>query len=589
MTIPKKYDLTGQRFDKLVVVRYDHSGKGGRYWLCKCDCGNTKIVNGSYLRRGGHFHSCGKCSGRIDLVGKKFGKLTVKSFAYKNKGHNYWNCICDCGNTCIKYTEQLTNSKYGHYCGNTMHKIKDLTGKRFGKLLVEKFAYTKDKLAYFTCKCDCGNTKDIAGYELTAGRVVSCGCSQYHNMIGERYGKLVVVSLDKVENNVSYWKCICDCGNYTIVSNSNLVTGNTKSCGCLSHIPHPEDLTGVRSGKLTAIKYLNNSKWLCRCDCGNLVAKDTWKIKNNATFSCGCDDGSYEEDCVRNYIMSFGINCSKERILGTKNKQEIDIYIKNKHIGIEYNGSAFHATLNGAFNNKDKYYHRDKFLLAKQKGIHLISIFDVDWYSKQDKIKFYLRDLFTQKQKVYARKCTIQKIEKSVANDFCDKYHLQGHTNLSSICYGLYYNNELLSVMTFGKLRLKKQLDGHYELHRYCVKSGYTIIGGANKLFRAFIKEYSPQNILSYSDNDYFDGNIYPRLGFKYIKQAEPNYYWFKSLDKWYKREQCQVQKLKKKYPQYYQQAIDNHANSIENYVMTECIGAKKVYRSGNTRWEWQK
>ena len=78
-------------------------------------------------------------------------------------------------------------------------------------------------------------------------------------------------------------------------------------------------------------------------------------------------------------------------------------------------------------------------------------------------------------------------------------------------------------------------------------------------------------------------------LGFTYIKQAEPNYYWFKTLDEWYKREQCQVQKLKKKYTQYYQQAIDSHANSIENYIMTECISAKKVYRSGNTRWEWQK
>ena len=136
----------------------------------------------------------------------------------------------------------------------------------------------------------------------------------------------------------------------------------------------------------------------------------------------------------------------------------------------------------------------------------------------------YLKDLFTEKQKVYARKCVVKSIDKSVANEFCDKYHLQGHTNLSSICYGLYYNDELLSVMTFGKLRLKKQQDNYYELHRYCVKSGYTILGGANKLFSTFIKEYSPKNILSYSDNDYFSGDIYPMIGFKYIKQAEPNY-----------------------------------------------------------------
>ena len=66
------YDLTGKRFDKLLVIKYDHSDKRGRYWLCKCDCGNTKVVNGSYLRQGGHFHSCGKCGGKVDLVGKEF-------------------------------------------------------------------------------------------------------------------------------------------------------------------------------------------------------------------------------------------------------------------------------------------------------------------------------------------------------------------------------------------------------------------------------------------------------------------------------------------------------------------------------------
>ena len=70
--------------------------------------------------------------------------------------------------------------------------------------------------------------------------------------------------------------------------------------------------------------------------------------------------------------------------------QEIDAYIPQYNIGIEYNGSAFHASLNGVYDNKDKYYHRDKFLQAKKQGIHLISIFDVDW---NDKTKAYLKDL----------------------------------------------------------------------------------------------------------------------------------------------------------------------------------------------------
>ena len=166
--------------------------------------------------------------------------------------------------------------------------------------------------------------KDIAGYELTAGRRTSCGCGKYHDMTGERYGKLTVVCLDRVEDGISYWKCKCDCGNYTIVLNSNLLTGNTKSCGCINHLSHPEDLTGLRSGKLTVIKYVGDSKWLCKCDCGNMTIKNAWKLKNNVSHSCGCDDGSYEEDCVRKYIQSLGVNCYKDRILQAKVIQEID-------------------------------------------------------------------------------------------------------------------------------------------------------------------------------------------------------------------------------------------------------------------------
>ena len=66
------------------------------------------------------------------------------------------------------------------------------------------------------------------------------------------------------------------------------------------------------------------------------------------------------------------------------------MYIPQHNLGVEYNGSAFHASLNGAFRILDKYYHRDKFLQAKKQGIHLISIFDIDW---NDKIKLYLKDL----------------------------------------------------------------------------------------------------------------------------------------------------------------------------------------------------
>ena len=152
------------------------------------------------------------------------------------------------------------------------------------------------------------------------------------------------------------------------------------------------------------------------------------------------------------------------------------------------------------------------------------------------------------------------------------------------INYGLYYNNELYAVMSFGKLRLSKTDDGQYELHRYCVKDGYTILGGAEKLLKHFESDYKPKYIRSYSDNDYFKGGIYERLGFDNSGQCTPRYYWNLNGAE-LKREACQHKRLKENYPELLQEAYDKEALNKEDYVMLK-LGACKVYRSGNTKWE---
>ena len=184
-----------------------------------------------------------------------------------------------------------------------------------------------------------------------------------------------------------------------------------------------------------------------------------------------------------------------------------------------------------------------------------------------------------------ARKCEVKKVDNIIACDFVDKYHIQGSNKaMMKINYGLYYNNELYAIMSFGKLRLSKTYEGHFELHRYCVKDGYTIVGGANRLFKAFEKDYFPKYILSYSDNDYFLGGIYERLGFENKGQCKPRYYWYLHGQE-IKREQCMLKRLKVNYPELLQEAYDVGASNKEDYVMTS-IGACKVYRNGNTKWE---
>lgn len=339
---------------------------------------------------------------RQDLTGRKFGRLTVIEFDHSNHGA-YWKCECDCGNEIIVVASSLLNGST-QSCGclnkERIHKsnFKDITGKRFGNLVVVRKSDKKVKgvrSTFWECKCDCGNTTIVNISKLTSGHTKSCGClrnvsrigTNYVPLEGKRFGKLVVQRcVGFKSHHGAQWLCICDCGNTTIVDGTKLMQGATKSCGCgvgQNFRDNLVDLTGQKFGKLLALYYnIELGKWHCKCDCGNECDVFSGSLKSGATKSCGClslgINGSENELEIKSFIQNIIPNTeiTKERVLDGK---EIDIYIPLLKIGIEYNGSAFHATKNGVFTNKNKYYHRDKFLSARKKGIHLITVFDIDY------------------------------------------------------------------------------------------------------------------------------------------------------------------------------------------------------------------
>lgn len=119
-----------------------------------------------------------------------------------------------------------------------MGKRKDLTGQRFGRLVVINYAYSNAyNASYWHCVCDCGNEITVRGTALTSGITSSCGCMRHEpkreDLIGKRFGRLMV--LDYVYSNryrAPYWRCLCDCGNEVIARGSELKVGNVRSCGC---------------------------------------------------------------------------------------------------------------------------------------------------------------------------------------------------------------------------------------------------------------------------------------------------------------------------------------------------------------------
>ena len=108
--------------------------------------------------------------------------------------------------------------------------------------------------------------------------------------------------------------------------------------------------------------------------------------------------------------------------------------------------------------------------------------------------------------------------------------HLQGSCKGQQVCLGLYYESIPVQVMTFGKPRYNNNYQ--WELLRLCTDYRYKVVGGAEKLFRHFIKEYDPESIISYCDLSKFSGEVYDRLGFTLHHTTEPNKIWSKGNDK---------------------------------------------------------
>ena len=226
---------------------------------------------------------------------------------------------------------------------------------------------------------------------------------------------------------------------------------------------------------------------------------------------------SFMETELQQFLLDYNINflTSNREIL---NGKELDIYIPNFNLAIEMNGVYLHIEL-----YKDDKYHLNKTIECNKLGIQLIHIWEDDWRIKNNIIKsIILNRLGLIKNKIYARKCLIKKVSSYDARLFLDNNHIQGFSP-SQIKLGLYYNNELISLMTFGWRYTNGKRE--FELIRFCNKINYSIIGAASKLFKHLIKTNNDE-IISYADISLFNGGLYEKLGFKKVSLSKPNYFW---------------------------------------------------------------
>lgn len=272
----------------------------------------------------------------------------------------------------------------------------------------------------------------------------------------------------------------------------------------------------------TSVTYLGCKDYIDICckEHGLFTQTPDSHLQGNGCPKCGLSFDKTEGE-VKEFIKSLDLDFieNTRKIIPPL---ELDIYIASHKLAIEFDGLYWHSEL-----YKPNNYHLNKTDLCESNGIQLIHIFEDEWLLKRDIVESRIRNILgLTTDKIYGRKTIVKEILNIDSNSFLSKNHLQGGTN-ASIRLGLYYNNVLVSVMTFNKPRLGigTSYDG-YELTRFANKLNTSVIGGADKLLSYFIKRYKPNLIVSYADRRWSQGGLYEKLNFIENNKNEPNYWY---------------------------------------------------------------
>jgi len=345
------------------------------------------------------------------------------------------------------------------------------------------------------------------------------------------------------------------------------------------------------------IGYTENGDWICKCPhprCIKCTEKSYIikgshrhdRIRSNTepcthllpvqkSHSAGTTIELFVQDILRENNIVYEAN------KGIFDGQHADIWIPSANVAIELNGTYYHSTL-----LKSPSYHVKKFQCAQRKGIRLLTFWSDQIYNHPEIVRsMILTKLGKNNATIYARKCKIREVERGVASRFLEANHIQGSTP-TSIRLGLYYGDDLVSLMTFSKAPgcqgRKNKPVGEWTLSRFCNVIDTRVVGAASKLLKYFIRTYNPDTIISYSHNDISDGHLYEVLGFVSDHKINTSYYYVKGNRRWHRSSFTKAGIVAKGW----RDKIDD--TWTESQVMREqkflCI-----YDSGTQRWVWTK
>lgn len=298
----------------------------------------------------------------------------------------------------------------------------------------------------------------------------------------------------------------------------------------------------------------------------------------NPCIKCNHMKSGMEEDIASFLEQYTTVDRRNRDVIAPK---EIDMWLPDHGIGIEFHGLFWHST------NRVGKLHREKWRLAERAGVRLVQIFEDEWVNKQDIVKNRLLAFIGKTEKRDARKLDLRLTPWREAKAFLISTHIQGAGPVGA-AYGLYENEILVALATFGKSRsgamTGARKEGEYEVLRYA--STGTVRGGFTRLFAAFLKTVQPEKVISYCDLRYGTGVLYRAAGFELDSITEPDYWWVPK---------GKVERISRYSVQKHKMAKEDHplnpyyaSNKTENQICEEA-GWERIHGVGNQKWVWKK
>nr|DAL61908.1 MAG TPA_asm: endonuclease-like protein [Caudoviricetes sp.] len=286
--------------------------------------------------------------------------------------------------------------------------------------------------------------------------------------------------------------------------------------------------------------------------------------------TCNSRYSSKPEQEILDYIKSIYTGSVLLRDRQLLAGVELDIVIPDKKLAIEHDGLYWHNENVVSWN-----YHVKKTDSCEDRHYQLIHVFEDEWRDKKEIVKSRISGLLGKNDRIFARKCEVRQVDSKTTTEFLNDCHIQGACS-SKYHYGLYFDNELVSLMTFGKSRFAKD---EFELLRFCNRLYTNVVGGASRLLKHFLQDHSEiKTLTSYADRRWSKGNLYESIGFKKVHVTDPAYFYIVNG----------VRENRVKYQKHKLVANGADPNKTEHEIMKE-RKCPRIYDCGTIKYQFER